>query len=78
MKKYEIYTYEVTPIEIEIATGRHEEHPQTKTGYEFTIFDVYEDDEPHHSDDWYETESEATIAAEDAIDNLMDHGTVYE
>lgn len=78
LQKYESYTYEIIPIEVEIATGRHEEYPQTKTGYEFTIFNVYADDEPHHSDEWHETESEAVIAAEHLIDNLMDHGTVND
>jgi len=68
MRKHDGMTYEIIPIEvIKSSSGEHEEYI---TGYEYTIFDVYADYEPHHSDDWYDTESEAVIAAERMIGRL--------
>jgi len=66
-RKYESYTYEITPIEVvKSSSGEHEEYI---TGYEYTI---YTNDDPYHSDEWYETANEAEIAAEDMIDKFMD------
>ena len=52
--EYEYRKYKIEPCEIEIATGRHEEHPQTKTGYIYIILDVYMSGD-HESDEWYDT-----------------------
>lgn len=60
------------PIEVEIATGRHEEHPQTKIGYEYIIKNVWAMSGDEESDEWYDTESEAAIAAENRIDEILD------
>lgn len=66
MRKHDGMTYEIIPIEVlKFISGEHEEYT---TGYEYTIFTC--PDEPHHSDEWYETESEAVIAAEDMIGRL--------
>ena len=72
MRTYKNYEYEIIPIEIEVYTGRHEEHPRTKTGYEFIIYDVYKDGIPECSEEWYDTESEAVIMAEDKIGGLCE------
>ena len=68
-QKYSHYEYEIHETDVAIAsTSEHEEY---KTGYVFTIFDVYAGSD-HESDEWYETESEAVIAAEHMIDTLED------
>ena len=68
--EYEYYKYTIEPVEVEIATGRHEEHPQTITGYEFIIKNVYISGDDDVSDEWFETEEEAALAAEARIDYL--------
>lgn len=65
MRTHDGIKYKIEPIEIEIATGRHAEHCETKWGYSYYI-----DDYDYESDEWYETESEAIIAAEDMIGRL--------
>lgn len=72
MNKYNGYTYEIRPIEVLIGTGRHEEHEATKTGYDYIIHDVYISADAHESDEWYDTESEAVIAAENKIDEFCE------
>lgn len=68
MREHDGMKYEIIPIEvIKVSSSEHEEYI---TGYEYTIFDVYADNEPHYSDEWYETESEAVIAAERMIAQL--------
>ena len=78
IRKYESYEYEIIPCEVEIATGRHEECPQMKTGYDYRINDVYADNEPYYSDEWYDTESEAEQEAENKIDWLMNGGASHD
>ena len=78
MKTYDGVKYKINPIEVSIATrGEHEEY---KTGYDYRLIDAidtycgYED---YESDEWYETEEDAIVAAENMIDKFHD-GQEYE
>ena len=67
MQKYSCYEYEVKPTEIIISgAGEHEEY---KTGYVYTILDGHIDDD-YESEEWYDTEAEAEMAAENMIDTF--------
>ena len=74
MRAYDGVKYKIEPIEVTTATsGEHEEY---KTGYSYYI-----DDYDHESDEWYDTESEAVIAAEDMIgilDSAREEGNYEE
>lgn len=65
MREHDGVKYKIEPIEVEIATGRDAEHCETKWGYSYYI-----EDYDHDSDEWYDTESEAVIAAENMIGKL--------
>ena len=75
MREHEGVKYKIEPIEVEIATGRHSEHCETKWGYTYTILnacETYNGYDDHESDEWYDSENEAVIAAEHMIDTLQD------
>lgn len=70
MNEYNNYKYKIEPCEVEIATHPAAENPEYKTGYTYTILDVWLMGGDEESSEWYDTESEAAIAAEEKIDEL--------
>lgn len=68
--KYSHYEYKIEEIDVEIATYPAALEPKYKTGYCYEVLNVYLSGDGHESDEWYDTEQEAHIAAQDKIDEL--------
>lgn len=80
MHKYSCYKYKIQEIDVEIACYPGALEPTYKTGYEYIILDVYMFGGNEESSEWYDTEAEAHIAAQDKIDELEsgDHEPDYD
>lgn len=68
--EHSCYKYRIEQIEIEKFNSMFQCEPEYFIGYNYVILANDVDNYDIESDEWYETESEASIAAEKRIDLL--------